>query len=230
MSGPPSSVVPIPYSLFPVPCRLPDLLQQLLVRLRVGHLAQEELSGLGARERVEGPAELVDLVELFGGEEQLLASGGAALDVDCGEDAALGDLAVEHDLGVPGSLELLEDDLVAAAARLGEGGSDDRQASAAGAIGDVAGGTEEPLRLLERTAVDAAGESASGATLRGVVGAGEPGQRIENEDHVTTPLDLPSRHLEGHLGDRHVSLRWEVEGRGDDLTVTDHLHLGHFFR
>src|SRR5690606_37925762 len=150
------------------------------------------------------------------GEEELLAAGGAALDVDRGEDPLLGDLPVEHDLGVARSLELLEDHLVAAAARLGEGGGDDGEASAASLLRHAAGGAEEALRLLQGTAVDAAGERTPRTALGGVVGASEAGERVEHQNDVAAAFDLAAGHLEGHLGDRDVAVGGIVEGGGDD--------------
>src|SRR5690606_22285546 len=87
-------------------------------------------------------------------EQQLLVPGGRRLDVDGRVDAPLGEAAVEPELHVPGALELLEDDLVHAAARLHEGGGEDREAAA---LLEVAGGAEELLGRVEGAGVDAAG-------------------------------------------------------------------------
>jgi len=52
--------------------------------------------------------------------EQVLFACAGLGEVDGGEDAFLGDLAVEDDLHVPGALELFEDDLIARAAGVDE--------------------------------------------------------------------------------------------------------------
>ena len=61
------------------------------------------------------------------GVEQLFFAARARLrDVDRRPDAAVGQLAVEHQLHVAGALELLEDQLVHAAAGVDQRGADDR--------------------------------------------------------------------------------------------------------
>ena len=58
-----------------------------------------------------------------GVQQQLLLARAGLVDVDGGEDAAVGELAVEHDLRVAGALELLEDHLVHARAGVDERGA-----------------------------------------------------------------------------------------------------------
>ena len=66
-------------------------------------------------------------------------------DVDGGEDALVGEHAVELELHVACSFELFEDDFVHLAACVGEGGGDDGERTASF---DVACCTEEPLGLV----------------------------------------------------------------------------------
>ena len=89
-----------------------------------------------------------------------------------GEDAPLGQLAVEVQLHVAGALELLVDHVVHAAAGIHQAGGDDRQAAA---FLDVAGRAEEALGRVEGDRVDTAGERAPAGRHRQVVGAGQAG-------------------------------------------------------
>jgi len=69
------------------------------------------------------------------------ASAGA-LNVDGGEDALLGQLAVEDELAVAGPLELFVNDVVHARPGVDQAGADDRERAA---LLDVSGGAEEAL-------------------------------------------------------------------------------------
>src|SRR3546814_15105810 len=82
-------------------------------------------------------------------------AGARLADVERREDALVRNLAVEHDFGVTGALEFLEDHFVHAAAGVDQRGGDDRERAA---FLDVARGTEEALGALERVGVDAAGQ------------------------------------------------------------------------
>ena len=64
----------------------------------------------------------------------------------------------------------------------------------------------------------------------GVVGAGQAGDRVEQDDHVLAELDVALGLLDHHLGDLHVAAGRLVEGRADDLGLGVALHVGHFFR
>src|SRR5690606_20236025 len=91
--------------------------------------------------------------ELGALEEQLLVTGRRGLHVDGREHPAGGEAPVELELHVPGALELLEDDLVHAAAGLDERRGEDREAAA---LLEVAGRPEELLRRVEGAGVEAA--------------------------------------------------------------------------
>jgi hypothetical protein len=75
------------------------------------------------------------------------------LDVDRREHAAVGELAIEVDLGVARPLELLEDHFVHARAGVDQRGRDDGQRPA---LFDVASRAEEALRPLQGVAVHTA--------------------------------------------------------------------------
>ena len=64
----------------------------------------------------------------------------------------------------------------------------------------------------------------------GVVGAGEAGDRVEQDHHVLAEFDEPLGLLDHHLGDLHMAAAGFVEGAADDLGLGVPLHVGHFFR
>ena len=119
-------------------------------------------------------------------EQQLLAAGAGAEDVDGREDALLGQLAVEVQLHVAGALELLVDDVVHARAGVDQAGGDDRQAAA---VLDVARGAEEALRRVEGDRVDTAGERLARWRQGQVVGARQARDGVEQDDDVAPALD-----------------------------------------
>ncbi len=135
-------------------------------------------------------------------------------------------MAVEDDLHVTGPLELLEDDLVHPGAGLDEGGGDDRQAAA---FLEVARRAEEAFRFVERVGIDAAREDLARMGHDGVVGAGQPRDRVEQDHHVPLVLDQSLRLLDHHLGHLRVAVGGLVEGRRDHLRVDVFLHVGHLF-
>jgi murein L,D-transpeptidase YcbB/YkuD len=198
-------------------------LQELLVGLRVGELGDEELHRLDGVQLVQELAQDPDALQHLGRQQQLLLAGAGAVDVDGREDAPVGELAVEHQLGVPGALELLEDDLVHARAGLDQRGGDDGERAAAL---DVAGRAEEALGPLQGVGVHAAGEDLARVRHDRVVGAAEAGDRVEQDDHVAVVLDQALGLLDHHLRDLHVPLGRLVEGRGDDLALDGALHVG----
>ena len=94
---------------------------------------------------------------------------------------------------------------------------------------DLPGGPEEPLGLLQGRGVDAAGEDLARVGRLGVVGPGQPGDRVEQDDHVLAVLDHPLGLLDDHLGDLDVPRGRLVERRADDLgrrPLDRPLHVG----
>ncbi len=92
-------------------------------------------------------------VQVVRRQEQILLAGARLLDVDGRVDAPVGHLAVEHDLHVARTLELLEDDLVHAAAGVNQRGGQDGQAAA---LLEVARRAEEPFRPVQGVGLDTA--------------------------------------------------------------------------
>src|SRR5262249_57554926 len=97
----------------------------------------------------------------------------------------LGRPPVEPQLHVPSALELLEDHLVHAAARLDERRRHDRERAT---LLDVAGRAEEPLRRVERRGGPATRQDAAPRRRREGVGAG--GAR-DPPPHDPPPLSPP---------------------------------------
>jgi len=91
--------------------------------------------------------------------QQLLLARPGFRNVDRREGALICDLAVEHDFRVAGTFELLEDHLIHPRSGIDQRGRNDRQRTA---LLDVACGTEEALRPLQRVRVDAAGQHLAG--------------------------------------------------------------------
>ena len=81
---------------------------------------------------------------------------------------------------------------------------------------------------LQRVGVDAAGQHLARRRQHVVVGAGEAGDRVEQDHHVLLQLDQALGALDHHLGDLHVARGGLVEGGADDLAAHRALHLGHF--
>ena len=106
------------------------------------------------------------------------------------------------------------------------GGEDGQRA----AVLDVARGTEEALRRVERGRVDTTGQDAAGGRGGEVVRAAQAGDRVEQHDDVVAQLHQALGALDGELGDRGVVLGRAVEGRGDDLALHRPLHVGDLFR
>ena len=166
-----------------------------------------------------------DLLQHVRLDQQFLAARAGAVDVDGRIDALFGDAPAQVHFHVAGALELLVDDLVHLRAGLDQGGGDDGQRTA---FLDIARGTEEALRPLQRIGIDTAGEDLARGRDHRVVGAREAGDRIEQDDHILLVFDQALGALDDHLGDLHMARCRLVEGGGDDLGAHAALHLGDF--
>src|SRR6476659_7109017 len=125
---------------------LRHLHKEFLVVLRSRELLEQEDDRLIRWHVAQKVTQEEHAIDLLLREEQLFLACARLVDVDSGEDTAVGDLAVEHQLHVPRPLELLEDHLVHSRPGLDERGGDDRERSASL---DVSGGSEEPLGLVQ---------------------------------------------------------------------------------
>ena len=84
---------------------------------------------------------------------------------------------------------------------------------------------------MQGVGVHTAGENFAGVGLDGVVGAGQPGDGVEQDHHVVLVLDHPLGLLDDHLGHLHVALWRLVKGGADHLggRAGAH-HVGDFLR
>src|ERR1700687_4381505 len=201
--------------------------EEVAVDAGLAQLVDEQLHGLDGRERIEDAAQHPDALQVFLALEQLFLTGTGALNVNGGEDALVAELAVEDDFHVAGALELLEDDVVHAAAGFNQSGGDDGERTA---LFDVAGGAEEALGTLQGVGVHAAGEHFAGGRDDGVVGAGQTGDGIQQDHHVALVFDQALGLFDDHLGDLDVARGGLVEGGADDFALDRALHVGDFFR
>src|SRR4051812_3128922 len=200
-----------------------DLHQELDVVAGLLDLVEQQLDGLLRLERREHPAQLDDDRQLVGRQEDLLLASARRVDVDRREDPLVRQPAVELEFRVPGALELLEDDRVHRRTGLDQRRGEDGQRAA---VFDVAGGAEEALGRVQRRGVDTTGEDAPAGGGGQVVGAAQPGDRVQQDDDVVAHLDQPLGPLDGQLRDGGVVRRRPVEGRGDDLALHRTLHVG----
>src|SRR3989338_787069 len=124
---------------------------KLAIRLGIFHLIEQEFHRVHRIHGRENPAQDPDPLEVGIGNQELFLTGGALVDVEAGEDPLLEELAVKHDLAIACAFELLENYFVHARAGVDQGRRDDRQRAA---FLDLAGRTEETLRLMERVRIN----------------------------------------------------------------------------
>jgi hypothetical protein len=97
------------------------------------------------------------------------------------------------------------------------------------ALFDVAGRPEELLRRVQGTGVDTTGHDPAGGRLGQVVGPGQPGDAVEDDDDVAAGLDQALGPLDGQLGHGGVLVGRTVEGGGDHLALDRAPHVGDLF-
>src|SRR6185312_6297882 len=179
--------------------------QRVVVRRRCDSLYQP----LHRRARwhlLQAPAESVNVVELIGTEELVLAPGAAYSDVDGRKDALLRQAAVQLDLTVAGSLEFLEDHVVHPRPRLDQRRRDDGERSATILGGYRACRAEECLRFRHRRRVEPTTHCAASAPLDRVIGTCQTCYRVQHDHDVLPELHEPAGPLQRHLGHVGVAL------------------------
>jgi hypothetical protein len=199
-------------------------LEEFLVALGRADLVEQELHRGDFVHVVQQLAQDPDLLEHVGLDQQFLAAGARARDVDGRIDALFHHPAIQVQLRIAGALELFEDHLVHPAAGVDQGGGDDGERAA---LFDVAGGAEEALGPLQRIGVDTAGQHLAGCRDHGVVGARQAGDGVQQDDHVALVLDQPLGFFDHHLGHLDVPGGRLVEGRGDDFATHRPAHFRH---
>src|SRR6266508_6303364 len=130
--------------------------QELSIGAGLRHTRQHQLSTFVLTQHAHHPAQRPYLAQVVA-QQQLLTARAAAGDIDRREDALLRELAIQMQLHIAGTFELLVDHIIHTAAGIDQAGGDDRERSA---VLDIARGAEETLGRVERHWVDTAGERA----------------------------------------------------------------------
>ena len=125
------------------------------------------------------------------------------------------------------AFEFFVDDFVHFRAGIDQGGGDDGER--AGFFG-VARRAEKAFGALQSAGIHAAAQDFAGGGGDGVVGAGEAGDGVAEDDDVFFVLDQSFGFFDDHFRDLHVALRRFVKGGGDDFASDASLHFGDFFR
>src|SRR6185369_11712644 len=154
----------------PPECLLVHRSEEVLVRLGVLHLVEQELHRIDGAHLHQDPTQHPHLGEGALVDQQFFLAGAGLADVERREDALVGDLTVEHDFRVTGALELFENDFVHLRSGVDQRSGDDRERTA---LLDITRGAKEALRPLQRIGVDTAGQHLARARDDGVVGAAE---------------------------------------------------------
>ncbi len=197
--------------------------EELFVGGSVAHSLLQKLHSLDGGEVGEMVAEDHRTGQNIGLDEEVVAAGGGGGKVDGGEDALVGEAAIELELHIAGALELLEDDVVHLGAGFGECGGDDGERTA---TLDIAGRTEEALGFLERIGLDATAKHLAGGRLDSIVGAGKTGDAVEHYHHVVATLGEAFGLLQHDIGDAHMTVGRLVEGGCYHLGLDGALHIG----
>ena len=183
--------------------------EKVFVGLRILHLVEQEFHRVDRPHLHEDAAQHPHLRELVLLDQQLFLAGTALAHVERGEDALVGDLAIEHDFAVAGAFELFEDHFVHPAAGIDQRGGDDRQRTA---LLDIPGCTEEALGLITRAAEGSARDAQSLLDQAISHGAGET-----TADQMRAMLGLADRGRILDLFD--LTLRGDAEGALDELSA-----------
>ena len=143
------------------------------------------------------------------------------------EDALVGQVAVQLEFHVAGTLEFLEDNVVHLGTGFRKGRGQDGERTA---VLDVTGSAEEALGLLQGIGVYTAGEHLAGSRLNGIVGAGQAGDGVQQDDDVVAAFHQATGLVQNHVGHFDVALCRFVEGGCNHLCLYGTLHIRHFFR
>ena len=95
---------------------------------------------------------------------------------------------------------------------------------------NLPGAAEEPLGTLHGLGVESAGQGPPAPRHHAVVGAGQAGQRIDDQHHVLPHFHPAPGSLLGQLGHRDVLRRRVVEARRNHLADAGRLDLEDFLR
>ena len=130
-------------------------------------------------------------------------------------------------LHIAGAFELLVNHFVHPAARVQQAGGDDGQGAA---FLQVARRPDEPLGGIQGRRVNAAGHCAPRGGQRQVVGPRQPGNAVQQDDHIKPGLRHPLGPFHGQLGHAALLLNGFVKGRGEHVAFHGAAHLRDFLR
>jgi len=160
--------------------------EELHVGFGFAEAAEQKLHGLNGGKRAENLAQDPNAAQLVGREKEFVLTRAGALNVDGWEHALIGEAAIEIDFHVAGALEFLKDDVVHAAAGVDQSGGDDGERAA---FFDVAGRGKEAARALQGVGINTAAEDFTGRRCDGVIGAGEAGNGVQEDNDIALVLD-----------------------------------------
>ena len=166
-------------------------------------------------------------MERIGIEELLFTAGTRLGDVHRRPDAPIGELPVEHELHVPGALELLENQLVHATPGVDQRRGDDRQRAP---LLEHAGRREQLLRDVERLDVDAAAHRPARVPDPLVEGPSHARDRVHEQEDVLAGLRHPLAALDHQLREPNMALDIAVEATGDHVPLHRPPHVGDLLR
>ena len=126
-------------------------------------------------------------------------------------------------LHVARALELLIDEIVHATAGIDEAGGNDGQASSTFGVSSSA---KEALGGIKGHRVDASGEGATAGRQGQVIGTGEAGNAIEQDDHIHAILHQPLCPLQSEVRHLGMGLHRFIESRADHVPSHRALHIG----
>ena len=189
----------------------------------MGHGLLEELHSLDRREVGEVVAQHDATRQQVGLDEEVVTTCAGGIKVDGGVDSFVGETTVKLQLHIAGTLKLLKDNVIHLAARLGEGGGNDGEATA---ILYLARGTEEALGLLKGVGFDTSTENLAAGRLHSIVGTCQTGDTIKDDDNVVSTFGETLGLLKDDVGDTNMTVGRLVEGGGDDLSLHAALHVG----
>ena len=130
-------------------------------------------------------------------------------------------------LHIPRPLELLVDDLIHPAARIQQTGSDDRQRPP---FLQVARRPDEPLRRIQRRRVNPPRHRAPRSGQRQVVGPRQPGDAVQQNDHIPPRFRHPFRPFHRQLRHPTLLLHRLVKGGRKHIPLDGPPHLRHLLR
>ena len=159
--------------------------------------------------------------------EEVVATGRGKHQVHRRKDSLVGQVAVQLQFHVAGSLELFEDDIVHLGSCLRKGGGQNGERTA---ILDIPGRTEETFGFLQGIGVHTTGQDLTGRGLHCIIGTGQTGDGIQEDHHIVTAFHQTAGFVQHHIGHFDVALGRFVKSGSYDLGFYGALHVRHFFR